>query len=125
MRIFLFEMEIQKADVESYQLIIIVLRSVIAMESIHMKARQYFDSLDLSFVFLMLFYSDIICFALFIYLNFVIYSLFFLQNDGILITTYDIVRFNAKLLTGSGYYDDDDDDGPLWDYMILDEVGNK
>ncbi|KMT14061.1 hypothetical protein BVRB_4g078890 isoform A [Beta vulgaris subsp. vulgaris] len=43
------------------------------------------------------------------------------QNDGILITTYDIVRFNAKLLTGSGYYDDDDDDGPLWDYMILDE----
>ncbi|XP_021862017.2 protein CHROMATIN REMODELING 24 isoform X2 [Spinacia oleracea] len=43
-----------------------------------------------------------------------------LQDKGILLTTYDIVRFNAKQLCGSDYYDEDDDI-PLWDYMILDE----
>ncbi|CAO2832443.1 unnamed protein product [Amaranthus hypochondriacus] len=43
------------------------------------------------------------------------------QDKGILLTTYDIVRFNAKQLTGSNLYYDDCDDGPLWDYMILDE----
>ncbi|CAO2836884.1 unnamed protein product [Amaranthus hypochondriacus] len=43
------------------------------------------------------------------------------QNKGILLTTYDIVRFNTKQLCGSGLYDEDCDDGPLWDYMILDE----
>lgn len=43
------------------------------------------------------------------------------QDKGILLTTYDIVRNNAKQLCGSGFYDDDCDDGPIWDYMILDE----
>ena len=46
-----------------------------------------------------------------------------MQDKGILLTTYDIVRFNTKQLCGSGLYDEDCDDGPLWDYMILDEVG--
>uniref|UniRef100_A0A803L4R3 Uncharacterized protein n=1 Tax=Chenopodium quinoa TaxID=63459 RepID=A0A803L4R3_CHEQI len=44
-----------------------------------------------------------------------------LQDKGILLTTYDIVRFNAKQLCGNDFYDDDGDDIPLWDYMILDE----
>ncbi|KAK9735528.1 hypothetical protein RND81_04G210600 [Saponaria officinalis] len=45
---------------------------------------------------------------------------FVLQDKGILLTTYDIVRNNAKQLCGSGFYDEDND-APLWDYMILDE----
>ncbi|KAL2941812.1 Protein CHROMATIN REMODELING 24 [Bienertia sinuspersici] len=43
------------------------------------------------------------------------------QDKGILLTTYDIVRFNEKLLRGSGFYDEDCDDDSLWDYMVLDE----
>lgn len=58
-------------------------------------------------------------------LGFMLYYLVILQNRGILLTTYDIVRFNEKQLHGNGFYDDDCDDGPLWDYMILDEVGHK
>lgn len=43
-----------------------------------------------------------------------------LQDKGILLTTYDIVRNNAKSLCGDQYYEDRD--GELtWDYMILDE----
>ncbi|KAK8710077.1 hypothetical protein V6N13_145418 [Hibiscus sabdariffa] len=43
-----------------------------------------------------------------------------LQNQGILLTTYDIVRNNTKALKGESYYSDDEDD-IIWDYMILDE----
>ncbi|XVE83355.1 hypothetical protein DITRI_Ditri16bG0082700 [Diplodiscus trichospermus] len=47
---------------------------------------------------------------------------YILQDQGILLTTYDIVRNNCKSLKGESYYcDDDDDDGIMWDYMILDE----
>ncbi|GMH10401.1 hypothetical protein Nepgr_012242 [Nepenthes gracilis] len=46
-----------------------------------------------------------------------------LQYDkGVLLTTYDIVRNNAKHLSGSYSLEDDNgDDCPIWDYMILDE----
>lgn len=44
-----------------------------------------------------------------------------LQDKGILLTTYDIVRNNAKQLSGSGFDEDDNEDDPIWDYMILDE----
>ncbi|PPD94200.1 hypothetical protein GOBAR_DD08780 [Gossypium barbadense] len=49
-----------------------------------------------------------------------------LQNQGILLTTYDIVRNNSKALKGESYYrdDDEDEDDIIWDYMILDEVDN-
>ncbi|OMO56201.1 SNF2-related protein [Corchorus olitorius] len=47
---------------------------------------------------------------------------YILQDQGVLLTTYDIVRNNCKSLKGEGYYsDDDDEDGVIWDYMILDE----
>lgn len=51
---------------------------------------------------------------------------YFLQNQGILLTTYDIVRNNSKALKGESYYrdDDEDEDDIIWDYMILDEVDN-
>lgn len=40
-----------------------------------------------------------------------------------LLTTYDIVRHNAKSLTGRcNYIDDGSEDEITWDYMILDEV---
>ncbi|KAK1587650.1 hypothetical protein Q3G72_015382 [Acer saccharum] len=41
-----------------------------------------------------------------------------LQDKGVLLTTYDIVRNNSKSLKGDNYFDDDD---ITWDYMILDE----
>jgi SNF2 family DNA or RNA helicase len=48
-----------------------------------------------------------------------------LQEGGILLTTYDIVRNNYKLIRGNSYNnndDDDDDEGrTLWNYIILDE----
>ncbi|GLT25101.1 hypothetical protein SLA2020_002530 [Shorea laevis] len=45
-----------------------------------------------------------------------------LQDKGILLTTYDIVRNNSKALQGANcYIDDDSEDGVTWDYMILDE----
>ncbi|CAI0428080.1 unnamed protein product [Linum tenue] len=45
-----------------------------------------------------------------------------LQDKGILLTTYDIVRNNSKALQGRGLLvDDESEDGYLWDYMILDE----
>ncbi|XP_024028985.1 protein CHROMATIN REMODELING 24 [Morus notabilis] len=49
-----------------------------------------------------------------------------LQDKGILLTTYDIVRANTKSLQGDkryNYFDDDDEseDNVTWDYMILDE----
>ncbi|KAK4483541.1 hypothetical protein RD792_010739 [Penstemon davidsonii] len=45
-----------------------------------------------------------------------------LQDKGILLTTYDIVRNNTKSLCGD-YRDRDDEveDEKLWDYMVLDE----
>ncbi|XVF58791.1 hypothetical protein PTKIN_Ptkin07bG0094900 [Pterospermum kingtungense] len=47
---------------------------------------------------------------------------YILQDQGILLTTYDIVRNNSKSLKGESYYNDDnDEDGIIWDYMILDE----
>ncbi|KAK6259126.1 hypothetical protein SCA6_013600 [Theobroma cacao] len=47
---------------------------------------------------------------------------YILQDQGVLLTTYDIVRNNCKSLKGESYCnDDDDEDGIIWDYMILDE----
>ncbi|XP_020204697.1 protein CHROMATIN REMODELING 24 isoform X2 [Cajanus cajan] len=47
---------------------------------------------------------------------------YILQDKGVLLTTYDIVRNNSKSLRGDNYFDDDEsEDGTTWDYMILDE----
>ncbi|KAG8640786.1 protein CHROMATIN REMODELING 24 isoform X1 [Manihot esculenta] len=46
---------------------------------------------------------------------------YILQHEGILLTTYDIVRNNAKSLRGDGYADEESEGGYIWDYMILDE----
>ncbi|OIT37119.1 PREDICTED: protein CHROMATIN REMODELING 24 isoform X1 [Nicotiana attenuata] len=43
-----------------------------------------------------------------------------LQDKGILLTTYDIVRNNVKSLCGDQYFLDKDEE-LTWDYMILDE----
>ncbi|CAO2044363.1 unnamed protein product [Urochloa humidicola] len=45
------------------------------------------------------------------------------KDGGVLLTTYDIVRNNYKLIRGNSYNndDDDDEDGTLWNYVILDE----
>ncbi|XP_009628104.1 protein CHROMATIN REMODELING 24 isoform X1 [Nicotiana tomentosiformis] len=43
-----------------------------------------------------------------------------LQDKGILLTTYDIVRNNVKSLCGDQYFLDRDEE-LTWDYMILDE----
>uniref|UniRef100_A0A453DMA2 Helicase ATP-binding domain-containing protein n=1 Tax=Aegilops tauschii subsp. strangulata TaxID=200361 RepID=A0A453DMA2_AEGTS len=44
------------------------------------------------------------------------------KEGGILLTTYDIVRNNYKLIRGDSYNDtDEDEDGKLWNYVILDE----
>ncbi|KAL3537631.1 hypothetical protein ACH5RR_000997, partial [Cinchona calisaya] len=45
-----------------------------------------------------------------------------LQDKGVLLTTYDIVRNNAKSLSGEYYYNDDGtEDEITWDYIFLDE----
>lgn len=45
-----------------------------------------------------------------------------LQDKGILLTTYDIVRNNVKSLCGDFFcHDDRSADDTTWDYMILDE----
>ncbi|GAV74218.1 SNF2_N domain-containing protein/Helicase_C domain-containing protein [Cephalotus follicularis] len=45
-----------------------------------------------------------------------------LQDKGILLTTYDIVRNNSKSLQGDAcVVDESDEDSFTWDYMILDE----
>ncbi|KAM6590487.1 hypothetical protein CsatA_013092 [Cannabis sativa] len=49
-----------------------------------------------------------------------------LQDKGILLTTYDIVRANSKSLQGENLMkymilDEEREDGNIWDYMILDE----
>ncbi|KAJ8769138.1 hypothetical protein K2173_000913 [Erythroxylum novogranatense] len=45
-----------------------------------------------------------------------------LQDKGILLTTYDIVRNNSKSLRGDHYFFDEDSEcRNTWDYMILDE----
>ncbi|RLM65401.1 protein CHROMATIN REMODELING 24 [Panicum miliaceum] len=41
-------------------------------------------------------------------------------EGGVLLTTYDIVRNNYKLIR-SNSYNDDDEEGTLWNYVILDE----
>lgn len=47
---------------------------------------------------------------------------YILQDKGILLTTYDIVRNNTKSLCGYHHYNDDGEEDELtWDYMILDE----
>ncbi|MED6135125.1 Protein CHROMATIN REMODELING 24 [Stylosanthes scabra] len=47
---------------------------------------------------------------------------YILQDKGVLLTTYDIVRNNSKSLRGAYHFDDDDnEDGATWDYVILDE----
>ncbi|XP_071931888.1 protein CHROMATIN REMODELING 24-like isoform X1 [Coffea arabica] len=45
-----------------------------------------------------------------------------LQDKGILLTTYDIVRNNVKSLSGDYYYNDEgSEDEMTWDYIILDK----
>ncbi|GAB2277298.1 hypothetical protein Dimus_012006 [Dionaea muscipula] len=45
-----------------------------------------------------------------------------LQDKGVLLTTYDILRNNTKALSQSSSAEvDEDEDGAIWDYMILDE----
>ncbi|OEL31638.1 Protein CHROMATIN REMODELING 24, partial [Dichanthelium oligosanthes] len=45
-----------------------------------------------------------------------------MQEGGVLLTTYDIVRNNYKLIRGNSYnIDDEDEEGTLWNYVILDE----
>ncbi|PON78685.1 Protein CHROMATIN REMODELING [Trema orientale] len=49
-----------------------------------------------------------------------------LQDKGILLTTYDIVRANSKSLQADSYMkymilDEETEDSTTWDYMILDE----
>ncbi|KAJ1273630.1 hypothetical protein BS78_06G296900 [Paspalum vaginatum] len=44
------------------------------------------------------------------------------KEGGVLLTTYDIVRNNYKLIRGNSYNnDDDEEEGTLWNYVILDE----
>ncbi|XP_062184522.1 SNF2 domain-containing protein ENL1-like [Phragmites australis] len=44
------------------------------------------------------------------------------KEGGVLLTTYDIVRNNYKLIRGNSYNSDyDDEDETLWNYVILDE----
>ncbi|XP_031473665.1 SNF2 domain-containing protein ENL1 isoform X2 [Nymphaea colorata] len=43
-----------------------------------------------------------------------------LQDGGVLLTTYDIVRNNSKALCGNDFLDDDTSE-ETWDYIILDE----
>lgn len=48
-----------------------------------------------------------------------------MQEGGILITTYDIVRNNYKAIRGGDKYQEhdlyDEEDEMIWDYVILDE----
>ncbi|KAI4345067.1 hypothetical protein L6164_012234 [Bauhinia variegata] len=47
---------------------------------------------------------------------------YILQDKGVLLTTYDIVRNNSKSLRGNYYLiGEESDDSAIWDYMILDE----
>lgn len=47
---------------------------------------------------------------------------YILQDKGVLLTTYDIVRNNAKSLRGDYHFHDErSEDDTTWDYMILDE----
>lgn len=47
-----------------------------------------------------------------------------MQDKGVLLTTYDIVRNNSKSLRGDSYlHEDESEDNTIWDYVILDEVG--
>ncbi|KAL0543614.1 hypothetical protein IC582_018714 [Cucumis melo] len=47
---------------------------------------------------------------------------YILQDKGVLLTTYDIVRNNSKSLQGNCFSEDEEtEDGTTWDYMILDE----
>ncbi|TVU16734.1 hypothetical protein EJB05_40311 [Eragrostis curvula] len=44
------------------------------------------------------------------------------KEGGILLTTYDIVRNNYKLIRGNSYNNcDDDEEETMWNYVILDE----
>ncbi|XXG39393.1 hypothetical protein AAC387_Pa01g0359 [Persea americana] len=47
---------------------------------------------------------------------------YILQDKGVLLTTYDIVRTSSKSLRGDSYlHDDESEDNTIWDYIILDE----
>ncbi|CAK9167907.1 unnamed protein product [Ilex paraguariensis] len=47
---------------------------------------------------------------------------YILQDKGVLLTTYDIVRNNRRSLCGDYYFhDNNSEDEIIWDYMILDE----
>ncbi|XP_065875780.1 uncharacterized protein [Euphorbia lathyris] len=46
-----------------------------------------------------------------------------LEDKGVLLAIYDIVRNNLKSLRGDGYLaDEESEDGYTWDYMIFDEL---
>ncbi|PVH36098.1 hypothetical protein PAHAL_7G351100 [Panicum hallii] len=49
------------------------------------------------------------------------YELQYAFKGGVLLTTYDIVRNNYKLIRSNSYNNDDDEEGTLWNYVILDE----
>uniref|UniRef100_A0A453QXU2 DNA excision repair protein ERCC-6-like protein n=1 Tax=Aegilops tauschii subsp. strangulata TaxID=200361 RepID=A0A453QXU2_AEGTS len=45
------------------------------------------------------------------------------KEGGVVLTTYDIVRINYKLIRGDFYHEaDDDEERNLWDYVVLDEA---
>ncbi|XP_010270309.1 PREDICTED: protein CHROMATIN REMODELING 24 isoform X2 [Nelumbo nucifera] len=47
---------------------------------------------------------------------------YILQDKGVLLTTYDILRNNTKSLIGDSYFHDErSEDNITWDYIILDE----
>jgi hypothetical protein len=46
-----------------------------------------------------------------------------LGSGGVLLTTYGMVLHNAEALSRSEWSRSGDEEGPLWDVMILDEVG--
>lgn len=49
-------------------------------------------------------------------------GMIFLQDKGVLLTTYDIVRNNSNALQGGCNRDHEWDEDSIWDYIILDEV---
>ena len=45
-----------------------------------------------------------------------------MQEGGVLLTTYDIVRNNSKAIRGDWFIDrDESEEDNLWDYTVLDE----
>ncbi|XBH97984.1 hypothetical protein VPH35_127566 [Triticum aestivum] len=50
-------------------------------------------------------------------------TLLVFDEGGVVLTTYDIVRINYKLIRGDFYHEaDDEEERNLWDYAVLDEA---